>query len=126
MKKFINVVNFMMLVLVSILMNNSVRAGSGKSWGLFGGGVATGIVGTKLFSSRNRRYHEPERVVVREVQTVPVQQATVPDTSQWQQLQAQLNQQSAQIQQQQNLIAELRADLKEERDRYHRLLESKK
>jgi len=116
MKKFINLVNLVVLVFASMVTDSTVQAGSGKYWGTFGGGVATGIIGTKLFGGRSRRYREPERVVVREVQTVQ-QPVPVQNSVQVQQLQSQIDQQ-------QQLINQLRQDVQEERARARRAIEN--
>lgn len=68
------------LAIVAFLgINPHIQAGSGKSFGLFAGGVGAGIIGTKIFSGRGER-NQPTYVVQQQPQpqVIYVQQPAQP------------------------------------------------
>jgi len=99
-------------IIFSLLPPVGIEAGAGKSFGLFGGGMAAGIIGTKMFSRDNRR-REPvvvERVVeqrpVYVQQSAPVQQPAG-QTQETQNLKSQIDTQDDRIKELERTNSEL-------------------
>lgn len=65
----------LMLALIPLFKINNIHTGAGKSFGLFAGGAAAGVIGTKLFSRDNRQQQQPQVVYVQ--QPAAQQQPTI-------------------------------------------------
>ena len=102
------------MVVFSLLPSIGIEAGAGKSFGLFGGGMAAGIIGTKMFSRDRREPVVVERIVEVEqrpvyvLQPVAQQPVVAGQTQEIQNLKSQIGNQD-------NRISDLRRQLRQER-----------